>query len=201
MIFIRDFIKAFPLAGKESYAPWDLTRDLPALLQEIIRKLGEDFTVSNGIAIHRTATIENGVTLKPPVIVCANSFVGANAYFRGGVYLDKSVTIGPACEIKTSIICAGSSVAHFNFIGDSIIGGNVNFEAGSLTANHHNDREEKEIIIHHDATGIRTGVSKFGSLIGDNSRIGANAVLSPGTVLSANTVVGRLQLVDYTRRT
>lgn len=199
MIPIRDLIKAFPLAGWEGSAPWELTRNLPALLEEIIGKLGNDFNVASGVAIHKTATIESGVIMKPPVIICANCFVGAHSYLRGGVYLDKSVTIGPSCEIKSSLICSESAIAHFNFIGDSIIGSNVNFEAGSLTANYHNDRVEKEIIVFYNGTSIRTGVDKFGSLVGDNCKIGANAVLSPGTILPANTIIGRLQLVDMRR--
>lgn len=200
MISLTDYIKAFPFANPQSHAPWELTRNLPALLEEIIATLDNEYTISDGIAIHKTATIESGVTLKPPVIIGQHCFIGAHAYLRGGVYLDKSVTIGPACEIKSSIICSASSIAHFNFIGDSIIGSNVNFEAGSITTNYHNDRDEKEIIVRYSSETIRTGVNKFGSLVGDGCRIGANAVLSPGTILPVNTIVGRLQLVDQSRQ-
>jgi bifunctional N-acetylglucosamine-1-phosphate-uridyltransferase/glucosamine-1-phosphate-acetyltransferase GlmU-like protein len=86
--------------------------------------------------------------------------------------------------------------AHLNFIGDSIIGNDVNFEAGSVTANHYNERVWNEITVIQDGNRIQTGSTRFGSLIGDHGRIGANAVLSPGTLLQPNTVVGRLQLVD-----
>lgn len=195
MIPIQNLIRAFPLVGLENSAPWDLTRDLPTLLEEMIGKLDKEFNVVDGVAIHQTATVERGVTMKAPVIICANSFVGANSYLRGGVYLDKSVTIGPSCEIKSSIICSGTAIAHFNFIGDSIVGSNVNFEAGALTANYHNDRVEKEIVVRYNSAIVSTGVNKFGSLVGDNCKIGANAVLSPGTILSIDTIVGRLQLV------
>lgn len=201
MLALRDFIKSFPLVGLEGSVPWELTRDLAVLLEKMIGKLGTEFTVSGGIAIHKTAKIENGATLKPPVIVCADSFIGAGTYLRAGVYVDESVTIGPGCEIKSSIICSQSSIAHFNFIGDSIIGSGVNFEAGALTANYHNDRVEKEIIVHHNFLSVRTGVNKFGSLVGDGCKIGANAVLSPGTILPMNTIVGRLQLVDQSNDT
>lgn len=199
MIFIKDFIKTFPLPGQEGNTPWEVTKILPVILEEIIHKLGNDFLASNGIAIHKTATIEHGVTLKPPMIICAGSFVCANSYLRGGVYLGESVVIGPGCEIKSSVISSKSAIAHFNFIGDSLIGNNVNFEAGALTANYHNDKMEKEIIVQHNAAIIRTGVDKFGSLVGDNSKIGANAVLSPGTILPIGAVVGRLQLVDQAK--
>ncbi|MNR49840.1 hypothetical protein D3C85_1692730 [compost metagenome] len=43
---------------------------------------------------------------------------------------------------------------------------------------------------------IDTKSDKFGSLIGDDSRIGANAVLSPGTILEKKSIVKRLELIE-----
>ena len=68
-------------------------------------------------------------------------------------------------EVKSSIIFDNSSVAHFNFIGDSIIGSNVNFEAGSITANHFNERKNKEIFVKINEEIINTKVEKFGALV------------------------------------
>lgn len=196
MILIHDFIKEFPIGGQKNNSPWEVTKNLSAILNNLISQLDESYTISEGVAIHKSAIIESGVVLKSPIIISAHCFVGANAYLRGGVYLGESVTVGPGCEIKTSIISAKSSIAHFNFIGDSILGSDVNFEAGAITANHHNDKPEKRIYVYHNAQIIDTGVDKFGSLIGDHSKIGANAVLSPGTILPANSIVKRLELVD-----
>lgn len=196
MILIQDFIKEFPLSEQTSSSPWEVTKTLPSILKDRISQLDESYTISEGVAIHKSAIVENGVILKSPIIISARCFVGANAYLRGGVYLGESVNIGPSCEIKTSIICHKSSIAHFNFIGDSIVGSHVNFEAGALTANHHNDKPDKRIYVYHNAQVIDTGLDKFGSLIGDYSKIGANAVLSPGTILPANSIIKRLELVD-----
>jgi UDP-N-acetylglucosamine diphosphorylase / glucose-1-phosphate thymidylyltransferase / UDP-N-acetylgalactosamine diphosphorylase / glucosamine-1-phosphate N-acetyltransferase / galactosamine-1-phosphate N-acetyltransferase len=98
--------------------------------------------------------------------------------------------------VKTSIILAKSALAHFNFAGDSIIGSNVNMEAGSVIANHYNEREQKEIAVMIDGKCMPTGCQKFGAVIGDFSRIGANAVLSPGTILEPRSIVKRLMLVE-----
>ncbi len=38
---------------------------------------------------------------------------------------------------------AFSTLAHFNFAGNSIIGSHVNLEAGAVIANHYNERTEK----------------------------------------------------------
>jgi NDP-sugar pyrophosphorylase family protein len=192
--FIEDFSKTF--SDVSISEPWNITNDLKTIIEKMILDLGEDYTIEDNIAIHKTATIENNVTIKKPAIIGENCFIGANAYFREGVYLDQSVKIGPGCEIKNSIICSGTAIAHFNYIGNSIIGRNINFEAGSIAANHYNERTNKKISVLYDNKIIETNSDKFGSLIGDNSRIGANAVLSPGTILVKNSIVKRLELVE-----
>ena len=122
--------------------------------------------------------------------------IGANAYFREGVFLDSSVKIGPCSEIKGSMIFSGTAIAHLNYIGNSIIGRNVNFEAGSIAANHYNERTNKRISVSFNNQTIDTGLEKFGALVGDNSRIGANGVLSPGTILKKDSIVKRLELIE-----
>jgi len=192
--FIHDFKLVFP--DQQNFLPWEITDSLKEIIRERLRLLGDDYEINDGVAIHKTAVVESGAVLKSPVIVGPFCVVGANAYFREGVYLDQSVKIGPGYEIKNSIICSGTAIAHFNYLGNSIIGRNVNFEAGSIAANHYNERVSKRIFVLYQSEVIDTGVEKFGSLLGDNSKIGANAVLSLGTILEKNTIVKRLELVE-----
>ena len=112
------------------------------------------------------------------------------------MFLDTKVSIGPGCEIKSSIIARETAIAHFNFIGDSLVGREVNFEAGAVIANHYNERENKRIFINVNNEIIDTGQDKFGALVGDRSKIGANAVLSPGTLLRPGSIVKRLELIE-----
>ena len=176
--------------------PWLIIKNLESIIFEKIKMLSEDFESKDGIAIHKTAIIEKNAILKAPLIIGENCFVGSNACLRNGVFLSENVKIGMGVEVKSSIIFDNSSVAHFNFIGDSIIGSNVNFEAGSITANHFNERKNKEIFVKINDEIINTKVEKFGALVGDFSKIGANAVLTPGTILMKNTVVKRLELIE-----
>lgn len=198
MIAINQYIKDFPHVFNISpeISPWEITKNLPSILQDIIKELDSDYEIKDNIAIHKTAVIESSAVIKAPAIIGENCFVGGNAYLRGGVYLAASVIVGTGCEIKSSIICSNSAIAHFNFIGDSIIGHQVNFEAGSITANHHNDRSDKRIFVFYNTSVLETNSQKFGALVGDRSKIWANAVLSPGTLLLPNTIVRRLELVE-----
>lgn len=198
MIKIDKFITRFShsFGNQNNLFPWEITQHLTDILTELMAQLDHNYDVNEGIAIHQTATIDKGAILKAPVIIGPHCFIGSNACLRGGVYLDNQVKIGTGCEIKTSIIFNNSAIAHFNFIGDSIIGSHVNFEAGSVTANHYNEREDKNILVVYNAAVIHTGINKFGALVGDNSKIGANAVLSPGSILQPNSIVRRLELID-----
>lgn len=198
MIAIDDFIQDWPLLlpGNVNMYPWQITGNLLSIIEDIIPCLGDEYVVTNGIAIHKNTVVEPGVVIKAPCVISNNCFIGANAYLRGGVYIGAHVKIGAGCEVKTSVICKNSAIAHFNFIGDSIIGSHVNFEAGAIAANHYNERADKNIPVLYKGQVIYTGVTKFGTLAGDGCKIGANAVLSPGTLLEKNTIVKRLQLVE-----
>lgn len=198
MILIDDLIAGFSFVFPEqqNLQPWEVTECLKEIISVRLLQLGDDYEISGEVAIHKTAVVETGAILKSPAIVGLDCVVGAHAYFREGVFLDKSVKIGPGCEIKNSIIFSGTAIAHLNYIGNSLIGRNVNFEAGSIAANHYNERLDKRISVLYRGEVIDTGVTKFGSLVGDNSRIGANAVLSPGTILEQNSIVKRLELVE-----
>lgn len=156
--------------------PWNVR------VEEFIKEHSQD-----EIFIHPTSRVEDGAVLKGRIYIGPNCFVGAHAYLRGGVYLMGNNSIGPGCELKTCIIFPNTNLAHFNFVGDSILGSGVNMEAGSIIANHFNERTDKEIF---------PGVTKFGALVGDGCKIGANAVLSPGTILEKNTVVARQALIN-----
>jgi len=200
MIAIDNYISGFSARINQGhYEPWDLIQNLDSILNGMIAELDDEFVIDKNIAIHRTAQIESNVILKGPVIIGMDCFIGANSYLRNGVILGEATRVGTSCEIKSSIIFDHSAVAHFNFIGDSIIGNHVNFEAGSITANHFNEREIKDIYVCQGKEVINTRVNKFGALVGDACKIGANAVLSPGTLLPRKSIVKRLELVDQVK--
>lgn len=201
MIEIKNYIEnirtKFPKV--DSLQSWEIIDNLEEILVEIIKTLDNNYTIENNIAIHKSVIVEQGVVFKGSIIISENCFVGANAYLRGPIFMGSSVKIGPGSEIKQSVIFDNSAIAHFNYIGNSIIGENINFEAGSICANHFNERSDKRIFINHNNQIIDTKTEKFGSLVGDNSKIGANAVLSPGTILEKNSIVKRLELIEQVK--
>ena len=180
--------------------PWQATTELESIIEKIIARLdANEFQIADKIAIHRTAIIEPNVVIKPHTIISASATVKAGSYLRSGVYIGDGASIGANCEIKQSIIFDQARIAHLNYVGNSIVGEDVNMEAGSILANHFNEREDKNISVVVDRKLISTGCTKFGALVGDHSRIGANAVTNPGTVLPPKTIVGRLTHIDQVK--
>lgn len=197
---ITDYIETFlssSLASFNNIDPWILTNNSSQYVEQLMLYLSRsEFTITDKIAVHTSATIEPGAILKGPLIIGPRCFIAAGAYLRGGNWLENDCIIGPGAELKSSFVFSGTKLAHFNFVGDSILGRNVNLEAGSIIANYRNERENKEILINNLGKLINTGIQKFGALVGDNSRIGANAVIAPGAIMLPGTVLNRLALLD-----
>jgi len=192
--YIHEFYSVFP--ELDSIETWGMPPLIEPTLIKRLSLLGDEYSIKGLTAIHKTALVEENVIFKGPVIVSAKCFIGAHAYIRGGVFLGEQCVVGPGCEVKSAVIMSKSALAHFNFVGDSLIGSGVNMEAGSIIANHFNEREDKIIYSMIDGRKTALGVVKFGAVVGDGSKIGANAVLSPGTILARASVVKRLELIE-----
>jgi UDP-N-acetylglucosamine diphosphorylase / glucose-1-phosphate thymidylyltransferase / UDP-N-acetylgalactosamine diphosphorylase / glucosamine-1-phosphate N-acetyltransferase / galactosamine-1-phosphate N-acetyltransferase len=197
---LSDPIAAFAgsaLARWRGLAPWELTARSATIVAELMQDLDpREHIVADGIAVHRSAVVESGAVLKGPLVLGAGCFVASGAYLRGGCWIAEGCTIGPGAELKSSFVFAGTKLAHFNFVGDSVLGADVNFEAGSIVCNYRNERADKEILVRLGAALQRTGAHKFGAVVGDGARIGANAVLAPGVLLPAGAVVRRGAVCD-----
>jgi len=176
--------------------PWQITSTAPQIIGTVIASLGDRYRTENQVAVHRTATVETGAIIKGPAIIGPDCFVAATAYLRGGVFLDQGCIVGPGCELKTTFMFKGSKIAHLSFVGDSILGADVNIEAGAMIANYRNENADKRIRILTKMGIIDTGVDKFGALIGDDTKIGANAVVAPGAIIAPGYRLARLGLID-----
>lgn len=199
-VAIASYISRFassPLASHGDIPPWVMVARSAPIVRGMLASLArQDFTVTDEIAVHRSATVEVGAVLKGPLILGPGCFVAAGAYLRGGNWVEANCTFGPGAELKSSFVFSGTKLAHFNFVGDSVLGSGVNLEAGSIVCNYRNERASKEIHVRVGGELYDTGVVKFGALVGDGCRIGANAVVAPGALLLPGAIVRRTALFD-----
>jgi len=186
-----------PLASFADRTPWTLVADAPVIVRSLLETLSAaDYVIDGDMALHRSATVEAGAVLKGPLIVGPRCFIATGAYLRGGNWLDADCLVGPGSELKASLLFAGTKLAHFNFVGESVLGAGVNLEAGSIICNYRNERPGTSVQVLINGRLYDTGAAKFGALVGDGCRIGANAVVAPGAVLWAGQVVQRASLLD-----
>lgn len=150
------------------------------------------------ILISRGTIVEKTAIIKGPAIIGKNCHIGPGSFIRENCIIGDGVHIGHAVEIKNSIVLNRAVIAHLNYVGDSIVGSDVNFSGGAIAANYRFDGSEIKVKIREKL--IRTQLIKFGSIIGNGSKIGVNAVLNPGTILGKNTIVYPLTSVTGVHR-
>ncbi len=138
------------------------------------------------IFIQSGTVVEPGVTIHGPCALSAHCQIRQGAYLRGGVVAGPGSVIGHATEVKHSIFLTSAHAAHFNYVGDSIIGRAANLGAGAKCANLRLD--QKEISVHFAKKKIPTGRKKLGAIIGDEAQIGCNSVLNPGTLIGKGAI-------------
>ena len=173
----------------EKDAPvWEALNKLPEYLKsqnlgKIEIHIPEGVFLENpeSISIGKGSVIEPGVYIKGPVLIGANCKVLHGAYVRENVILGDGAVVGHSSEVKNSILLPGAHAAHFNYVGDSILGRNSNLGAGVKCANMKFDK--KNVSVEIDQKKIDTGLRKMGLILGDNSQVGCNAVTSPGTLI------------------
>jgi bifunctional UDP-N-acetylglucosamine pyrophosphorylase/glucosamine-1-phosphate N-acetyltransferase len=85
-------------------------------------------------------------------------------------------------------------IPHLSYVGDSIIGENVNFGAGTITANLRLD--EKPIYVTVKGQRVNSGRKKLGALVGDNVKTGIGVTIMPGVTVGPDSAIGANLTVD-----
>ena len=168
--------------------PWEALAGLADYVRLVGSSLSEAEYDQRGreVWVHKSATVVPTAVLVGPVIVGPGSFVGHSAFVRNGVLIGENCTVGTCVEIKNSIVFDNVDLAHFNYVGDSILGYGSHLGGGAITSNLRLD--EKNVIVR-GSVSVDTGLTKVGAMLGDHVQIGCNVVLNPGTVLGRNAVV------------
>jgi bifunctional UDP-N-acetylglucosamine pyrophosphorylase / glucosamine-1-phosphate N-acetyltransferase len=139
----------------------------PGTMIEGNTKIGEGCTIGPNSQIVNSV-IGNETTVHSSVIVesniGSNTAVGPFAHIRPESNLGNHVRIGNFVEVKKSTLGDGSKSAHLSYIGDAIVGSDVNFGCGTIVVNY-------------------DGKKKHTTIVEDNAFIGCNSnLVSPVTV-------------------
>ena len=191
-------VESFPAGGDKNVLPAGIElQERPGegmLYCASAVTLSEDLVCASiKVFIGAGTKIEPAAIIKGPAIIGKNCDIRQSAYLRGNLITGDVCTLGHATEIKNTILMDHTEAGHFNYIGDCVIGSYVNLGAGTKLANlKFRTPEEKKavafpvITFRHEGKKVKTGVSKFGAVIGDYCETGCNAVTSPAVLLGPN---------------
>jgi len=172
--------------------PWDLLTINEHILKEsklsIEGKVEEGATLKGFVGVGKNTVIRAGVYIQGPVLIGMDSEIGPNNYIRPYTYIGDDVKIGNAVEIKNSIILDHTRIGHLSYVGDSIIGENCNFGAGTKVANLRLDNRTVKVTIR--GKRVDSGRRKLGVFIGDNVKTGINVSFMPGVKIGPNSAIG-----------
>ncbi|TFF86950.1 MAG: hypothetical protein EU551_00070 [Promethearchaeota archaeon] len=176
--------------------PWDILTANQFILDRGLFRTGS--YVSNSTKISSIAKVEGpvylgdnviirpGAVVQGPCIIQDNSIIGTNALVREYSTIGKNVVVGFGVEIKNSIIFDNTSIGRLSYVGDSVIGKNVEFGAGTQTWNISHKNSIKMKIKNEE---IEVPRKKFGAIIGDNAFIGINVSIFPGKLIGCNSII------------
>lgn len=175
--------------------PWEALKSIsdfirkigPALDPGVYEKRGEDIWVAKSAKVASTACL-NG-----PLIIDEDAEIRHCAFIRGSAIVGKGSVVGNSTELKNVIIFNSVQVPHYNYVGDSILGFKSHMGAGSITSNVKSDKTL--VSVKDGEEEIKTGLKKFGAMLGDYVEVGCNSVLNPGTVIGRHTNVYPLSMV------
>jgi UDP-N-acetylglucosamine diphosphorylase / glucose-1-phosphate thymidylyltransferase / UDP-N-acetylgalactosamine diphosphorylase / glucosamine-1-phosphate N-acetyltransferase / galactosamine-1-phosphate N-acetyltransferase len=173
-------------------APWDWIKQIGAALDAVEfeaagLKIPAGVHLEGKVWLHPTVKLPAHATILGPVYIGARTDIRPGAFIRNNVIVGEGCVLGNSSEFKNCLLLDGVQVPHFNYVGDSILGNGAHLGAGVICSNLRLDQSEVTVRLPNET--VRTGLRKFGAILGDHAEVGCNAVLNPGSVLGRRALV------------
>jgi len=163
----------FDLRGRLRHGR-DVSIDINVIIEGEV-ELGNGVSVGANCVL-RNARVGDGASVHPNSVIEDSDIgpgcsVGPFARLRPGTRMAEGAKIGNFVETKKAIIGAHSKISHLSYVGDALLGEDVNVGAGTITCNY-------------------DGVNKFQTTIRDGAFIGSNTALVAPVEVGRNATVG-----------
>ena len=155
-------------------------------------KIGKNVTIEPYVVIGSKVKIGNNVTIKSfshleNCKIENKVEVGPYARIRPGTTLKEGSKIGNFVEVKKTTINKNSKVNHLSYIGDALVGKEVNIGAGTITCNY--DGRKKSITKIKDKVFVGSNTSLVAPVT-----LNEKSVIGAGSVITKNVTKGSLAL-------
>lgn len=154
-------------------------------------QIGSDVIIEPGVFCGPGVVIEEGAHIKAysyleGATVKSGAAIGPFARLRPGAVIGADSRIGNFVEIKNAQLGRGVKAGHLAYIGDAVLGDDVNFSCGAITVNYDGANKHKTVI----GSGVMVGsnVNLVAPVeIGDGAYIAAGSTITkavPGDALA-----------------
>ena len=154
-------------------------------------QIGEDCRIHSGSRVSE-CRIAKGVTIMDFCVLTESvlgegATIGPFAHLRPGTRLHRGAKVGNFVETKRMELGEGSKANHLSYLGDAMIGKDVNIGAGTITCNYDG--------IHKHRTVIEDGV-----FVGSDTqfvapvKIGARSIIGAGSTITSDVPPDSLAL-------
>ena len=144
-------------------------------------------TIQGVVNIEEDVVIKAGAVLEGPCSIGRGTYIGNNSLVRSYTSIGSKCSVGYGVELKNCVVLDNSGIGRLSFVGDSVIGENVDLGAGCMTVNRTVDWQKVQV--KNGKTSFPSGLVKLGAFVGDGVTIGAGNTIQPGTVVSPGKIL------------
>lgn len=155
--------------------------------------------VEAGVRIGAGTVVEPFSVIRRGVSIAARCRVGPFAHLRAGTRLAEGARVGSFVEVKGTSVGRGSQALHLAYLGDAVLGRDVNIGAGTVTANY--DGRAKHSTVIRDGVSIGSGTMLVAPVdVGRGARTGAGSVVTARRDVPAGETVAGVPARPLDRR-
>ncbi len=178
--------------------PWQVLDVMDVMLSRVGAHKGRNVEIKKNVVIEGNVYISDNVKIFEntkivgPCFIGPNTIIGNNNMIRAS-HIGAGVVTGFNTDITRSYI-GDNCWFHANYIGDSVLEGNVSMGSGAVLANLRLDDGEISSAVKTEK--IPTKKNKLGAIIGSDVRIGVNTSIMPGVKIGQHSFVGSGVVLD-----
>ena len=172
-------------------------------------EVGRDTVIEPGVSLLGTTRVGSACALRPystiidsvlgdrvavrpycMIRACeirADVILGPFAHLRDGAVIEQNARIGNFVEVKKSRVGRGTKASHLSYLGDAVLGEEVNVGAGTVTCNYDGERKNPT----HIEDGVFVG---SGSMLVAPVRIGKGSYVAAGSTITEDVPPDSLAL-------
>ncbi len=147
----------------------------------------KDAKIKGPVHIEEDVEIRSGAVIEGPAFIGRGSYIGNNVLIRKYSSLGAESVVGFGVEMKNCVLFGRSNIGRLSFIGDSVIGENVDVGSGTMTINDSVDGSNIKVKINNRFSNAN--IAKLGAFIGDGAILGSGHTVAPGSVVEPGRVI------------